>query len=175
MKWGTMQAAASSRPFVIRHARIFDSKRVIAADRVFVQNGKIQSVGKELKVPPGTKEIDAAGDTLLPGLIDSHTHDWGDSPKQALLFGVTTELNMAGNPKYVAELKQAEIDAKNLDAADILSAGNVVTPPKGHGTEYGVPAPRSAVLPKCNSSWMNASPKAATTSRSFMRVATFAM
>src|SRR3982074_905720 len=97
IKWGTMQAAASRRPFAIRHARIFDGKRVIAADSVFVQNGKIQSVGKDLKVPPGTKEIDAAGDTFLPGLIDSHTHDWGDSPKQALLFGVTTELNMAGN------------------------------------------------------------------------------
>ena len=95
-------------------------------------------------MPRGTKEIDATGDTLLPGLIDSHTHDWGDSPKQALLFGVTTELNMAGNPKYVAELKQAEAEGKGRDSADMLSAGNVVTPPKGHGTEYGVPAPTLA-------------------------------
>lgn len=144
VKQGTMQAAASSGPFVIRRARIFDGKRLIAADSVFVENGKIQSVGKDLKVPPGTEEINAQGDTLLPGLIDSHTHDWGDSPKQALLFGVTTELNMAGNPKYVAELKQAETDGKGFDTADILSAGNVVTPPKGHGTEYGVPAPTLA-------------------------------
>jgi imidazolonepropionase-like amidohydrolase len=45
---------------------------------------------------------------------------------------------MAGNPKFVTELKQAE---ETGFAADMLSAGNVVTPPKGHGTEYGVPAP----------------------------------
>ncbi|HXM99432.1 MAG TPA: amidohydrolase family protein [Candidatus Dormibacteraeota bacterium] len=141
---GTLQAAASSRPFVIRHARIFDGKRVIAADSVFVQNAKIQSVGKRIKVPSGTEEIDATGDTLLPGLIDSHTHDWGDSPKQALLFGVTTELNMACIPKYVAKIKQAEAEGKALDAADVLSAGNVVTPPKGHGTEFGVPVPTLA-------------------------------
>lgn len=140
----TVQAPSPSRSFVIRRVRIFDGKRVIAADSVFVQDGKIQSVGKGLKVPPGTEVIDAAGDTLLPGLIDSHTHDWGDSAKQALLFGVTTELNMAGNPKYVAELKQAEADGKALDSADMLSAGNVVTPPKGHGTEYGVPVPTLA-------------------------------
>ena len=131
-------------PFVIRHAKVFDGKTLIAADSVFVQNGKIQSVGTDLKVPPGTAEIDASGDTLLPGLIDSHTHDWGDSPRQALLFGVTTELNMAGNPKFVAELKKAEAAGKGMDSADMLSAGNVVTPPKGHGTEYGVPAPTLA-------------------------------
>jgi imidazolonepropionase-like amidohydrolase len=135
---------APSSPFVIRHAKIFDGKKVIAADSVFVQDGKIQSVGTDLKVPPGTAEIDASGDTLLPSLIDSHTHDWGDSPKQALLFGVTTELNMAGNPKFVAELKQAEAVGKGMDSADLRSAGNVVTPPKGHGTEYGVPAPTLA-------------------------------
>jgi len=90
------QATAPSNPFVMRHARIFDGRQVISADSVFVQNGKIEAVGKNLSVPAGTAEIDATGDTVLPGLIDSHTHDWGNSPKQALLFGVTTELNMAG-------------------------------------------------------------------------------
>lgn len=140
----TIRVRSTARPFVIRHARIFDGKNAIAADSVFVQDGIIQSVGNGLKVPSETQEIDAAGGTLLPGLIDSHTHDWADSAKQALVFGVTTELNMAGNPEYVAELKQAEADGKGLDSADMLSAGNVVTPPKGHGTEYGVPAPTLA-------------------------------
>ena len=76
-------------------------RQVISANTVFVQNGKIEAVGKNLSVPAGTAEIDATGDTVLPGLIDSHTHDWGNSPKQALLFGVTTELNMAGIPAVV--------------------------------------------------------------------------
>ncbi|HEV3163412.1 MAG TPA: amidohydrolase family protein [Isosphaeraceae bacterium] len=141
---GLTLATPSHRPFVIRQARIFDGRQVIPADSVFVQDGKIQAVGKGLKVPAGTAEIDAAGDTLLPGLIDSHSHDWGDSPRQALIFGVTTELNMAGMPKFVSKLKQAEAEGKGLDTADLRSAGNVVTPPKGHGTEYGVPVPTLA-------------------------------
>jgi len=135
------QDAASDQPFVIRHARIFDGTQVISADSVFVQNHKIQAVGKDLKVPAGTAEIDATDDTLLPGLIDSHTHDWSDSPKQALLFGVTTELNMGGIPKFVADLREAEAEGKGLDSADMFSAGNLVTPPKGHGTEFGMPVP----------------------------------
>jgi imidazolonepropionase-like amidohydrolase len=137
----TTETATPRHSFVIRNARIFDGERLTSADSVFVQNGKIKTIGKNLQVPPGTAEMDATGDTLLPGLIDSHTHDWGDSPMQALLFGVTTELNMSGPPKYVAELKQAEAEGKRLDSADMLSAGNPVTPPKGHGTEYGVPVP----------------------------------
>ncbi len=132
-------STASGRPFVIRHARIFDGKQVISADSVLVQNGKIETIGKNMRVPAGTTEIDAAGDTLLPGLIDSHTHDWGESPKQALLFGVTTELNMAGLPDVVNKLKERSTDS---DSADLLSAGNVVTPPKGHGTEFGMEIPR---------------------------------
>lgn len=136
---GVKQATASSRPFVIRHVRIFDGEHLISADSVLVQSGKIEAVGKNLSVPVGTAEIDATGDTLLPGLIDSHTHDWGDSPKQALLFGVTTELNMAGIPAVVDKLKKT--GASDFDSADMLSAGNVVTPPRGHGTEFGVPVP----------------------------------
>lgn len=138
---GGMHAPAFIPPFVIRHARIFDGKRIISADSILVRDGKIEAVGKNLTVSPMTAEIDASGDTLLPGLIDSHTHDWGDSPKQALLFGVTTELNMGAIPAYVAGLKLAEAEGKGMDSADMLSAGNLVTPLKGHGTEYGVPVP----------------------------------
>lgn len=132
---------ASVRPFVIRHARIFDGQRVVSADEVLVEDGRIREVGKRLKIPRGTAEIDANGDTLLPGLIDAHTHDWGDSAKQAALFGVTTELNMGAPPKVIDDLRRAAAAGKALDSADLRSAGNVVTPPKGHGTEYGLVVP----------------------------------
>lgn len=138
----TGPTAESSARFVIRHAVIFDGQQVISADSVFVEGGRIEAVGNNLKVPAGTPEIDATGDTLLPGLIDAHTHDWGDSPKQALVFGVTTELNMAGIPSIVGKLKQAA--GTDSQSADLLTAGNVVTPPKGHGTEFGVPVPTLA-------------------------------
>ena len=43
---------------------------------VLVDGAKIVAVGTidSLKVPPGAKVIDAAGYTVMPGLIDSHVH-----------------------------------------------------------------------------------------------------
>jgi imidazolonepropionase-like amidohydrolase len=132
---------AADMEFAIQHARIFDGERVIAANSVWVRDGKIVAVGKDLKVTAGIREIDGKGDTLLPGLIDAHTHDWGDSPNEALRFGVTTELNMAGPPSYVFRVKQEERDGNHPDYADLFSAGNVVTVAGGHGTEYGIEVP----------------------------------
>ena len=43
----------------------------------------------------GAKVIDGKARTLLPGLIDGHTHAFfPDHLKQAAIFGVTTELDM---------------------------------------------------------------------------------
>jgi imidazolonepropionase-like amidohydrolase len=138
---GTGTVQDSGRGFVVRQTRIFDGGRVLPAQDVWVAGGRIRAVGPRLRTTPGTAEIDASGNTLLPGLIDAHTHDWGESTKQALLFGVTTELNQAGRPSFVAERKRAEAEGQAFDSAALFSAGNVVTPPKGHGTEYGLTVP----------------------------------
>src|SRR5579864_8194475 len=91
--------------FVIRKARIFDGHKVIEQSDVWVEDGKIKAVGANLKVPSSVKTIDGAGDTLLPGLIDSHTHAWGDALKAAEIFGVTTELDMFTDVKYAQQIK----------------------------------------------------------------------
>ena len=147
LAWLAVLSLLSSGPlgagepaFVIRGARVFDGERVLSERDVLVEGGRIGRIGRALEVAAGTEQVDGRGGTLLPGLIDAHTHDWGDSPKQALRFGVTTELNMAGPPEFIASFKRAEARGAN-DAARLLSAGNVVTPPKGHGTEYGIPVP----------------------------------
>ena len=133
--------AAESRTFVIRQARLFDGDKFLPATDVSVENGLIKAVGHNLKVPAGTKEVDATGDTLLPGLIDSHTHAWANALQQALTFGVTTELDMFSDYKFDADVRKREAAGQNLQAADLRSSGTLVTVAKGHGTEYGIPIP----------------------------------
>jgi imidazolonepropionase-like amidohydrolase len=137
-------SAASSRSYVVRNVRVFDGEKLLPATDVSIENGLIAAIGKNLKVPSGTKEINATGDTLLPGLIDSHTHTWAQALNQSLIFGVTTELDMFSDPKFDAEIRQREAAGQNLNAADLRSAGTLVTVAKGHGTEYGFPIPTLA-------------------------------
>jgi imidazolonepropionase-like amidohydrolase len=134
-------AQESGRPLVIRNVRIFDGSRVLAEDTVIVRNGKIAGIGKRLSLPADAQVIDGTGQTLLPGLIDAHTHVFGEALKQALIFGVTTELDMFTDYRMAAEVRKQQAAGKSLDAADLFSAGTLVTAPKGHGTEYGISIP----------------------------------
>jgi imidazolonepropionase-like amidohydrolase len=131
----------SGSGFVIRGTRVFDGHNVLNQTDVWVENGKIKAVGKGLKVSSNVKTIDGAGDTLLPGLIDSHTHAWGDALKEAEIFGVTTELDMFTDVKYMQQTKKEQAEGKDLDLADLRSAGTLATAPGGHGTEYGIQIP----------------------------------
>jgi imidazolonepropionase-like amidohydrolase len=140
----TPPPAASARSFVIRNVRVFDGEKLLPPTDVSIENGLIHAIGKNLKAPAGTKEINAAGDTLLPGLIDSHTHTWAQALNQSLIFGVTTELDMFSDPKFDADVHQREAAGQNLNAADLRSSGTLVTVAKGHGTEYGFPIPTLA-------------------------------
>ncbi len=147
--------ASNSNSFVIRNARVFDGHRVLGQEDVLVQDGKIEAVGKNLKVPPETKLIEASGETLLPGLIDSHTHAWGDALKEAEIFGVTTELDMFTDVKFMQQTRKDQTEGKDLDWADLRSAGTLATAPGGHGTEYGIQFP-TLTSPAEAQAWVDA-------------------
>jgi hypothetical protein len=51
-------------------------------------------VGRGVQAPAGAAVVDATGKTLLPGLIDAHSHSLGDALREAAVFGVTTSLDM---------------------------------------------------------------------------------
>jgi imidazolonepropionase-like amidohydrolase len=133
--------AQNNNEFVIRDVRIFDGNHVIPKGQVWVQSGKIKAVGADVKAPAGVRIIHGEGDTLLPGLIDAHTHAFGNALKEALVFGVTTELDMFTSHEYAAQIKREQAEGKDVDLADLRSASTLVTAPHGHGTEYGMPIP----------------------------------
>jgi imidazolonepropionase-like amidohydrolase len=74
--------AAESTPSVtlVKAGRLLDPKtgNVLSPAAVLIENGKIKEVGSpsqlQAHAPAGTKTIDLGAATLLPGLIDSHTH-----------------------------------------------------------------------------------------------------
>jgi len=136
-----MPARQSGRSIVIKNVRIFDGSTVIPTGAVIIEGAKIKSVGKTADPPDGAEIIDGTGHTLLPGLIDSHTHAFGAALKQAVMFGVTTELDMFSDYRTAAQMRKDQAEGKATDRADLFSAGTLVTAPGGHGTEYGMKIP----------------------------------
>jgi len=131
-----------ARALVITKVRIFDGTAVQPAGTVVVVDGKITAVGPEVKAPADAQVIDGSGKTLLPGFIDSHTHAFGPpSLRQALIFGVTTELEMFGDHQAAAALRKQQAEGQGADRADLRSSGTLVTAPGGHGTQFGIKIP----------------------------------
>jgi imidazolonepropionase-like amidohydrolase len=114
----------------ITNARIFDGESVIEDKIVLIDGGHINNVGGV--VPPGATVIDAHNATLMPGLIDAHVHTDINGLHDALLFGITTELEMMGRWSF----RERKEIAGRYDVADIRSAGMGVTPPGGHPSQY---------------------------------------
>jgi imidazolonepropionase-like amidohydrolase len=73
--------AQTSQVVAIRAGRLFDSKsgKIIENQIVLVQGEKISAVGpaNQMQVPAGAQIIDLGRATILPGLIDGHTHVFG--------------------------------------------------------------------------------------------------
>lgn len=139
LSFGTAPVAAST--FAITNVRIFDGERAVPRGTVVVADGKIQAAGAGVRPPDGAEVIDGAGATLLPGLIDSHTHTFGNMLERALVFGVTTELDMFTDPGLARQMREEQARTGAPGRADLRSAGILATAPGGHGTQFGIRIP----------------------------------
>ncbi|HZV64740.1 MAG TPA: amidohydrolase family protein [Telluria sp.] len=69
--------AADARPVLLSAARVWTGEGAPHAGwAVLVAQGRIQQVGPadQIKVPPDAERIDLPGKTLIPGLMDLHSH-----------------------------------------------------------------------------------------------------
>ena len=114
--------------FVIAGAKVFDGERLLGEIDVHVTGEVIRAVGGSR--PGGVEVIDGSGATLLPGLIDAHTHAGADGLRHALAFGITTELDMASVPETIIPLRAQA--ARCRDMADVRSPSFALTHPDGH-------------------------------------------
>jgi imidazolonepropionase-like amidohydrolase len=155
------QVPAASRTAaitIVRAARLIDGKggTPLEPAMVRIEGERIVAVGRTLPIPSGARVIDLGAATLLPGLIDLHTHltgargvHWEDAlvkttPGHDALWGAanafvtlkagfTTCRDMGPTWPYVdIDLRDA-IDAGAVPGPRLMVAGNYVSSTGGAG------------------------------------------
>ncbi|HLK56063.1 MAG TPA: amidohydrolase family protein [Chthonomonadaceae bacterium] len=150
----SVSASAQQSPSILlfRNVDVFDGSRMIRHTSVLVRDGMIRAVGPEdTTAAQSAQVIDGKGKTLLPGLMDAHMH-LGQFQverflKDALEFGVTTELEMWGSTPTL-ELRKKLQASEDPNLADFRTAGIGVTVPDGHPTQMmDKPTPFATLTP----------------------------
>jgi imidazolonepropionase-like amidohydrolase/Tol biopolymer transport system component len=90
-----------------------EGSTVIEDGVIVIHRNRIEAIGKrgEVTLPAGTKVIDAAGKTIVPGFVDSHAHignfRYGVSPQKHwqyyanLAYGVTSSHDPSSNSEMI--------------------------------------------------------------------------
>ncbi len=151
--------------WLIQNARIFvGNGKVIESGAVFVKDGKIAEVydgtfpdAKKLNA----EAIDAAGKTVLPGLIDVHVHlggpggfydDWSkfdpeassERELEAYLYCGITAVRSAGDKVDDMLKLRARFNSGEKLGSELFLCGPLFTAEGGHGSEYAKSLPELA-------------------------------
>jgi len=100
----TVPRAAPTGALLLKGGRVITMRGddVLSSGDVLIENNRITRVGKSIAAPAGVRVIDMTGKTLMPGLVDVHSHmrtgrdiaydnEW--STVANLAYGVTTTRN----------------------------------------------------------------------------------
>ncbi|MEO8467334.1 MAG: amidohydrolase family protein [Gammaproteobacteria bacterium] len=151
------QCAAPARTIVIRAGRLFDSNGgKVLADRVIVIRGdRITDIGtsEQTKIPDNAQIIDLSEATVLPGLIDAHTHMFntpgpGMSRELSTLIAVqNVQADLRAGFTSIRDMSSHDNGYADIDIRDAIDKGLIDGPRAQVSTRgirwgeagYGVP------------------------------------
>lgn len=151
-------AAANAEVTAIIAGSVVDpvTEAVATNQTILIENGKIKAIGRDLPIPAGAKTFDLSKRTVLPGLMDAHTHllaaidpkwDLGDfwimamqrregyrailgtrNAKDLLEAGFTTVRDVGNSGSYLDVDLEKSIRHSIVPGPTIIPAGRIIAP-----------------------------------------------
>lgn len=125
---------------VVRAGRLFDSETgsFLSGREILIKNGRIAAVAERVERPAGARVIDLSHYTVLPGLIDAHTH-------LLYLEGTGASLTMEGIKAVVTEGLPLRALHGAARGRSFLHAGFTTVRDLGNSGRFGDVALRTAI------------------------------
>jgi hypothetical protein len=173
-----LSVAAHAQVTAIRAGAVIDpdAGRSMANQTILVEGGVIKAIGQDIAIPPEATIIDLSDQSVLPGLIDAHTHllaaidpkwdlgdDWimtvqrregyrailGARNAAAVLNAGFTTVRDVGNSGFYLDMDLAKaIRFKEVPGPTIIPASSGVHPPT-HSTSICPNSTSPTVAMKC--------------------------
>lgn len=106
--------ASQTVDLVIRDGLVYIASSFIKAD-IAVDNGKVVAVGSRAHLPKGSKEINAEGKYVIPGLIDTHAHFRDPGMTQKEDFETGTMAAAAGGVTLAVDMPNVQPPPNTLE------------------------------------------------------------
>src|SRR5271163_2076989 len=112
--------AQASNTILIQNATILTiTHGNIEHGSILVRDGKIAAVGTDLKAPEGATVIDAAGEFVMPGIVDCHSHIAVDGSVNEGAPAVSSMVN-------IADVLNPDSRSIHLDLAGGVTTANIL-------------------------------------------------
>src|ERR1043165_3025176 len=124
------QQPQPGRVIAVKAGRLIDVKSGVARENqtIIIEGERIRAVGANLAVPDGARVVDLSRTTVLPGLIDCHTHllqnyrgqFGGDDPNMIL---TVTQLGTTKRALLGAAMGREDLEAGITTVRDLGNSG----------------------------------------------------
>ncbi|WP_447643565.1 amidohydrolase family protein [Nocardioides zeae] len=133
----TTSTRVRSDALVFRNAVVVTmdaTRRVLEDADVLVVGNRIEAVGPGLEVPEGTREVDAAGGIVMPGMIDTHRHMWQTALRGYGADWTLTQYFVWNYLEHGIKFRPQDIFAGNLlSGIEAIDAGVTTSVDWSHG------------------------------------------
>jgi imidazolonepropionase-like amidohydrolase len=159
---GTLQCPPAPRTVAVRAGRLFDSVtgQMLTKQVVLVSGERITEVGPEgqVRIPAGVQVIDLSQASVLPGLIDTHSHVYDNrrpkmtTERSALIAIQNAQADLQAGFTAMRDMGSHGNGYGDVDIRDAINLGDIDAPRlqvAGRGIAWGAkpPDPSAPVNP----------------------------